>query len=159
MQNNPYSPPQSHGEASQSRSRPPFSVWLVLLLLSVITALVAFGFARSLLFGMPSLLINSAGSAIAIISRLGMIAGLLITVICVWRRKQWGRWLGVFLLTAFAVLCIFAPDTAQYPNDAQRAGASFARVILMPSLFAWWAYAFGFSMKAKRYFSGLSKRT
>jgi hypothetical protein len=47
----------------------------------------------------------------------------------------------------------FRPDNTAYTNEAGKAGGHFAQVFVEPALLAWWAYAFAFPAKARRYFS------
>jgi hypothetical protein len=162
MQRNPYEPPATaelEVHRDEGVSRRPFSVWLILLLLIAFALVIFLGTTRSLLLVMPN---RSNGlSFVALIVAIGLRLALLVIVlfamISIYRRGRWGRWLGLAVIVALALSSVLRPDDySQYPNDAQRAGAQFARFFVMPSLLAWWAYAFAFSSRAKRYFLPLS---
>ena len=75
----------------------------------------------------------------------------------VYTRKQWGRWVGLISITAFAAWFILGTKGAAYATDAERAGSHASRYIAMPLLLAWWGYSFGFSNRALQYFSNSKK--
>jgi hypothetical protein len=155
MQSNPFSPPKSLLADIQYSPVPrPKSVWLVLLILLVITVTFAIATARFVWFFTH--LANEPKFqflAIGILWRLTIEAALLAVMIGIFHRRQWGRWSGALAIVALAVLCFLAPDTTEYLNDAERTGGMFARNFLMPLLLFLWTYRFGFSSKARRYFS------
>jgi drug/metabolite transporter (DMT)-like permease len=92
-------------------------------------------------------------TAVSMVSNAIPIVAFLAAAYSIYRRLSWSRWLGVAAILGLAAFSLLGPDTTQYANDAERAGGHLARILLMPLLLAWWAYAFGFSSKAKRYFS------
>lgn len=153
---NPYQAPESaQRDVNDRRAGRPIAVWLVLLMLSVITLLFAAGLARSILFIASHLsdVGNYFALIVAIVWRAVLLAGALYAIVCVWRRRPLGRWLGLLALAALLVLILFIPDTTQYASATERAGGVFARMILLPALMAWWGYQFGFSANARRYFA------
>ena len=89
--------------------------------------------------------------AIAVAWRLVLLVGLLVTMVGVARRRQWGRWLGVLALGALATICFLIPDTTQSATGAQQGGGVIARLVIAP-LIGFWVYTSAFSRKAKRYF-------
>ncbi len=137
--------------ASQPRPR---AVVLFLFVLPVITGILALGTARFLWIIASHLAEISAPVAVAI--ALGWRVALITALAVTWRgvsvRKKWSRWVGFAALLAFTAWCVTGTDTTQYANDAERAGGATGR-ILITLLLAWWAYAFAFSDKARRYFS------
>jgi hypothetical protein len=96
---------------------------------------------------------NPLNLAVAFAWLLAPVAVTLLAIVSIYRRGQWGRWLGIAAIVALTIWNFLRHDASQYPDNAQRLGALTARFFIMPLLFAWWAYAFGFSSKAKRYFS------
>jgi hypothetical protein len=82
-----------------------------------------------------------------------VVVGLLVaTMVGIWRRKQWGRWLGALLILGLAISMVVMPSKTTYNSDAERAGGRFAKYVFMPLLMAGWMYRFAFSAKARRYF-------
>jgi hypothetical protein len=84
--------------------------------------------------------------------RIAVVAASAATAVGIWRNTRWSRWAGLLMIVAFAAWSAFRTDDP-YPNEAQEGGAWFGRVVVMPLLCAWWAYAFAFSTKARAYFS------
>jgi hypothetical protein len=93
------------------------------------------------------------GLAIAVAWQVGLAVGCGASIHAIHRGRPWARWLGLALIVAFAAVCLLRTDDTVYPNDAQRAGAELGRYFLFPVLSAWWAWAFAFSAKAKRFFA------
>ncbi|MEJ8847962.1 hypothetical protein [Variovorax rhizosphaerae] len=91
--------------------------------------------------------------AMGVAWRAALVAGLLAATLGIFRRRQWGRWLGLLAIAGIAAFILLRPDTTTYANDAERAGGVLGRTVLLPLTFAWWGYAVAFSRKAKRYFS------
>jgi hypothetical protein len=142
---------------SQSRAAPrPISAWLLLIVIALFgllwTSVTVRGIFRATsgLNQISNLWLWVAIWAVVAIPVAGVF---LASVVGIYQRKQWGRWLGLLMLVGFAAFCIFKQDTTVYTNEMEQAGGHFARKIFMPLLLAWWAYAFGFSAKAKRYFA------
>ncbi|NHZ79870.1 hypothetical protein F2P44_11365 [Massilia sp. CCM 8695] len=151
---NPYqSTATSATEVIQPPIKRPLSVWLLLLVLGVMTIALAIGTARSiwLMAAYPSVMLSRFGANTALFLALVLFgAGALVGIA---RRRQWGRWLGLLVMVALTAAMFLMPDTTHYANAAQQSGGFFGRTILMPSLMLLWAYRFGFSRKAKRYFA------
>jgi hypothetical protein len=155
MDRNPYSPPASTVlDSAPSEVGPrPFAVWLFLLVLSFLMLAGVVGIAR--FFGS----LASHGfelrdpHALAIIAwRLAWVAVGSFAIVSVYGRGPWGRWLGVAAIAVLMVWSVLRPDTSHYPDEDQKLGALVGQYFITPLLCAWWAYAFGFSSKAKRYF-------
>jgi hypothetical protein len=156
MQRNPYNPPASTElEVPPSEVVPrPVAVWLLLLLFCAAALIFVAGTARffSLVTSHRNELRNLSALIVAVVWRLGIIAVALLATLSIYRRGQWGRWLGLAAIVALMIWNFVRPHDARYPNEAQRFGAFIGQFFVLPLLFAWWAYAFGFSSKAKRYF-------
>jgi len=157
MEHNPYTPPQAAAEISFLREvvPRPIAVWLAILFF------LAFGL---LFVTMGAQFLGAAlvhrgeirhmgWLAASIVWRLMLIAICLTAAYCIYSRRPWSRWLGLLALTGFGTAMLLNPDSTHYANDAERTGGQFGRYILIPLLMVWWVYAFGFSAKAKRYFS------
>jgi hypothetical protein len=158
MENNsPYAPPLAKVDISLPRDvvPRPLSVWLliVFLLLVVLVGIVAMTSSLVTILATEIGLRSMSFLAFSLSWRLGLIVALIVTTHSVYCRRSWGRWLGLVAISGFAAFLVFGADTTHYANDAERAGGYIGRFIILPSLLVWWAYAFGFSLKAKRYFS------
>ena len=92
----------------------------------------------------------------SLVWRVAIMATFLAAAYGLYCRRGWARWFGVALIVLFAAVGFFRPDTTSYANDAQRAGGQFGRLVVIPLLLAWLAYASSFSSKARRYFSKAS---
>lgn len=156
MQQNPYSPPKSSVAEEGPRLAPrPFAVWLLSLFLLIGAAMFAIGVARFLglaVFRFTELTDRGALAA-AIAWRLALGVAFVAALIGIFRRRSWGRWVGILVIASIAVASIFMSDKAVYADDAERTGGLTFRFIVLPLLAAWWIRAFGFAPKAKRYFS------
>ncbi|MEJ8853419.1 hypothetical protein WKW79_02495 [Variovorax robiniae] len=157
MQPNPYSPPQSplHHDGPPSPARRPVSIWLLLFLLLATTIIFFAGSAKFIWFiaSRWADLRDFQALAVGVALRISVAAALLATMLGIFRRRQWGRWLGLLAIASLAAFFMLRPDTTTYANDAESAGGYLGRLVFMPLLFAWWGYAVTFSGKAKRYFS------
>jgi hypothetical protein len=157
MQRNPYSPPASTEleRISSAVVRRPLAVWLLLLVLFAMMLIWIAGMARSFSVVAPHVgeVRNSLQLGVAFAWRLAFLAVVLLAIVGIYRRWHWGRWLGIAAIVALAILNFLRHDDSQYPDAAQRLGGLTAKFVIFPLLLAWWAYAFGFSSKAKRYFS------
>jgi hypothetical protein len=157
MEHNPYTPPQTNIEASIPRevAPRPVAVWLLVILLFVFTAVFALATARFVwvVFAHWDEVSNAGLMMFSLVWRLAIIAIFFATAYSAYRARRWTRWVGVALIVAFAAYGIFRADTTYYANDAERAGGQAARLVIMPLLLGWWAYALAFSAKARRYFS------
>jgi hypothetical protein len=162
MSRNPYSPPASavpEGPKEEAVRRP-ISVWILLLFLLASITLYCWGFIRGAQFVMAvrTGAISPITAAWMLAWRVGVFALLVLAVAGVYRQHWAGRWFGLAVIAGVAMFSIFGHDTTQYANDAERAGGFMGRVIVFPALFAWWAHAYAFSAKAKRYFLPRSAR-
>ncbi|WP_422085599.1 hypothetical protein [Variovorax sp.] len=161
MQKNPYSPPQSNVLATPElpRGPRPISAWLLLILLAFTELALAAGLVREAFLLAPYFrqIPNQWSILPSVGLRLAIAGVILVVLVGIFKRKHWGRWLGLLALALLAATSIFGTDTTDYENQAQRAGGMLAQFVLTPLLIAWWVYAFGFSAKAKRYF-GLPDR-
>ncbi len=164
---NPYQSPQMLDEmapAKKSRGsaiKRPFSVWVTLILVILMTALILFGCALGYyrVFSNPGPHLNIPMLALGIVIRLAMIAALFAAIWGIAKRSQIGRWLGLMCLLLIFAAGVFvhlknppSADHVTYANDAERAGGTFGE-ILMAGLLLTLAYRFGFGGKAKAYFS------
>lgn len=151
---NPYQSPNSiQSPIPQKRPRRPISVWLLLLLLASIAALFTIGFGSYLLraathAGDTDVGLRAIGG---IVWRLLLIAVVGGGAAGVFQGRQAGRWFGVVVLAALALVAIFSGGNVQYANGAERFGGQLGRFAIMPALMLWWGYGFGFSHKAKTY--------
>jgi hypothetical protein len=155
-QRNPYAPPVTVPARVRSAVlNRPLAAWLLLALLAFVAVSMLAAVWR--LAWMVALSLDQirdpAALVAAILWRIGLIAVVAAAIINVHRGKPLGRWLGLVAIIVLAAWSVFRSNDAQYPNDAQRAGASLGQHLVLPILFAWWAYAFAFSAKAKRFFS------
>lgn len=157
---NPYSPPLATtptflAEASRPAAKRPISAWILMAFLAVMTLSIAVPALRigwALVSGA-----THATSAIGVIGWLAWVVGLstllVATILAIHRARPWSRWVGLALIVAFAAFGLLRTDTDHYPNEAQRAGAQISRIVVLPALFAWWAWAFAFTAKARAYFA------
>jgi ribose/xylose/arabinose/galactoside ABC-type transport system permease subunit len=133
----------------------PISAWLleallVFIALAAIAGLWRMAWAVALEWqGMRS----PSGLAIAVAWQVGLLVGSIASIHAIHRGRSWARWLGLALIVAFGAFCLLRTDNTVYPNDAQRAGAELGRYFMLPVLYVWWAWAFAFSAKAKRFFA------
>jgi hypothetical protein len=161
MEHNPYTPPATQELETQEITfmqeivPRPVAVWILLAILVIFTAFLAWGTAK-LLWAVLSYrdeIRNIAGAALTAALRLLVIAVLVFLSVCIHRGAHWSRWLGVAAILGFSAIGLLSPDNTHYANEAERTGGFFGRMIILPLLMAWWAYAFGFSSKARHYFS------
>jgi hypothetical protein len=99
---------------------------------------------------------NVLALTIAVTWRIAIAATALAAMLGIFYRRQWARWFGILAIAALAFSSILGPDSTNYANNAERAGGSLARLVIIPLILAWWGHAFGFSTKAKRYFESRS---
>ena len=153
---NPYSPPISSGLEAPSGVAPrPIAVWLLLFFMLVVEAIFAFSFIRSIWLVGPRLgeVANPFGLALLVVVRLIFFVAVLAIMTGIFQRKRWSRWLGLVVFASLLIANFVRTDNTQYSNEAQAAGGFFGRFVVLPLLLSWWAYAFAFSSKAKRYFN------
>lgn len=158
MERNPYSPPVSAAlEAAPSELGPrPFAVWLLLLVLSFLTLFGIVGLARFFLtVASHGFEVRNPQSPAVIAWRLAWVAVASFAIVSAYRRGRLGRWLGVAAIAVLTVWTVLRPQDSQNPqnpDEAYKFGTLIGQYFISPLLCAWWAYAFGFSSKAKRYF-------
>ena len=156
LERNPYSPPTSAVlEAARRELGPrPFAVWLLLVVLSFATLVGVVGLARFFwTIASHGFEVRNPHSPAIIAWRLAWVAVASFAIVSAYRRGRLGRWLGVAAIAAFAVWTVLSPQVSRYPDDeAYKFGALMGQYFMFPLSCAWWAYAFGFSSKAKRYF-------
>ncbi|MES1191759.1 MAG: hypothetical protein ABUS47_11860 [Steroidobacter sp.] len=155
MHHNPYSPPVSDVENVTDVPSRPVSVWLFLAIMLLSTTSLTIGLARSLWLVATHVfhITNYTIFAMAIGLRVLVIVLSVTVMIGVVRAKNWGRWIGIALLCAFALWSFFRTDTTHYASAAESAGGFVGQFVLVPLLLGWWIYSFGFSAKARGYFS------
>ena len=157
---NLYTPPLSATVAEPGRARGPggkrpISAWVLMAMLTLAVLGMVFGAARTAWM--------IAQSSRDIRHPLAMIGGSVVTacvlallvtfILSIYRGRPVARWLGLAAIVGFSVLSVLRPDDTRYPNQAQEAGAAAAKYFMLPIVYLWWAYAFAFSAKARRYFS------
>ena len=157
-QHNPFTPPKAEPlRFMEKTTRPPrpISAWLLEALLAFIAAAGLVGLWRLVWMVAldPQNLRSPIGLALAVAWQIGLFVVLALAIRGIHRGRHWARWLGLVLIVAFAVFSVARPDHSTYPNDAQRAGAELGRYAIVPLLCVWWAWAFAFSAKAKRFFA------
>jgi len=155
MQENPYSlEKKPAGKVSNALAPRPIAAWLLILALIASSTLVSLASSQFFLLVAHRWadIRDYTALAVGVTWRIALVAAFVAAVIGIYSRRQWGRWLGLLAIAAFATSSVLGPDTTAYANEAQKAGGFLGRMILGPLAFVWWAYAFGFSRKAKRYF-------
>lgn len=155
QQRNLYSPPVSQVEMPSEVAPRPLSVWLWMLVFLAGTVVFGAGTLRSLwlIASHANELRDPLAAWVGVAWRVALIVAVLAVIVAVYRRRHWSLWLGVVGIIGLAILSLLSHDTTQYPNEAQKAGAALGQFLILPILFAWWTYAFGFSGKARRYFA------
>ena len=154
MERNPYSPPASAVGTPPGEGGPrPFAVWLLLGVLAFLTLADVVGLTRILVtVASHSFEVRNPQTPQIIAWRLAWLAVGSFATVSAYRRGRWGRWLGLAAIAAITVGSVLRPQPSQYPDAGYEAGVLIGQYFLSPLLCAWWAYAFGFSPKAKRYF-------
>ena len=133
----------------------PIAIWVLSIMLVLVCGLFLFGL-------MSTFMLMQKGGISPIRWLVQIVVVLLFAVAFgaairgMWRRRRWSRWMGLGLIALMALWSALAPDTTAYVNEAERNGGFIARGVMIPLLCLWWAYALGFSAKARRYF-GLLK--
>jgi hypothetical protein len=152
---NPYAPPATVSTVQPASAAPrPVSIWLQLIVFSVLTSLYAFGLARALTSFSVQVRDQTATLEIAfdIAWRLALLAAFISLVVAIFRCRPWGRWVGLLPIGAMLLQVLLGSDSTNYANEAERTGGMFGQYVLMPAFFCWWGYAVAFSTKAQRYF-------
>ena len=154
MPENPYQAPNSSSEiVRNNQSRRPISVWLLLLLLALVVSAQIYGFIRLSSVAATSGRIFEQSVILMAIANVLFILAFVYLTMSVFIAKRWARWAGVLLLLLFALFSLFSSTTHTYASDAEAAGAQVGKYIIVPILFIWWIYSYGFSKKANEYFS------
>jgi hypothetical protein len=135
-------------------ARRPLSAWLLLVLAAATAVAFSLGVVRLgwLLATNQMQVLDPVRASLACAWRIALVAGSAATVVGVYRHTSWSRWTGLLVIFSFATWSALRTD-GPYPNEAQEGGAWFGRVVVMPLLCVWWAYAFAFSRKARAYFA------
>jgi len=160
MDSNHFAPPMADLERGLVKRKAvspprPIAIWIFYLFLGF--------FAAAFVYGLNVQLVGALKQGVDQISwsrfAFGSVFSLLILTlalalsIAIFRRWRAGRWIGATLIILFLGIALWVPDTTQYGSDAERAGGHFGRYAVFPATILWWAYAFGFSRKARRYFA------
>jgi hypothetical protein len=157
---NPYSPPLAVTptfvtRAARPAAKRPISAWIFMVFLAIMmlaTVLPALPMAWDLATG-----VRRVNSVLGLFGWLAYVVGigalLVALILAVHRARPWSRWVGLLLIVSFSAFAVLRHDTAHYASDAERSGAEFARYVIMPALFVWWAWAYAFTAKAKAYFA------
>ena len=154
MDANPYRPPATpQADPPDTSNARPIAAWLLIAAIAAFSVLLAVAVIRIMIAGAPG-----DGIAVAIGWRIALLVALIATAFAVFRRRSWGRWMGVIALVGLAIAMVLVPDTARYANASERAGGLIGRAFLV-LVTLWWVYAFGFSAKAKRYFTSAATAT
>ena len=154
MPENPYKAPNSNSEiARNNQSRRPISVWLLLFLLAFIVTMQIYGFITSNSTAAAAGVISEQSTILMATANVLFILAFVYLTMSVFIAKKWARWAGVLLLLLFLLLALFSSITRPYASAAEGAGAQVGRYIIGPILIIWWIYSYGFSKKAKDYFS------
>jgi hypothetical protein len=153
---NPFAPPSAdlspHPE-SRAAARKPYSVWVVQVVGGVIAAWCTLGLVlitrlaimgqRTSAFGMPIWLHLFLQACLAVL-----------LYVMLWhlpKRARLARNLGLGLI---ALLAIPTGIITYYtPSDSSQPAASWIVTLIFVAPFAYWAFAFAFSSKARRYFA------
>lgn len=155
-QSNRFRPPEAvtaDFNSGMPRASRPISAWLLeALLMFLLLASVAGSWRLAWSIALDWQVRSMASLLLSIMYQACSVAVLSTALWGIHRGRSWSRWLGLAILVGLVVFSLVRHDESVYPNEAQRAGAELAG-ILMPLLFAWWGWAFAFSAKAKRYFA------
>lgn len=143
----------------ENRIRRPASVWIAQILLIIFSLLFLLPLIMLLFVsaGIPSII----GLAIAAMINLGIVSLFLTAFVGMARRRQYGRWLGVGVLSLmlfFSILAQFVRPSGplqyyEYEN-ATEAAAGFMTQVLMCGLFLWLILALAFGKRATSFFTG-----
>lgn len=154
---NPFTPPSANFNESSVQAdaiRKPLSVWVVQILGALIAASNTFGLVM-LAFGSGSIDSNSSPSIPVWLLLLIQSCVVLVLLLMLWelpKRSQTGRFLGLAMMAFFACATIFSDHGKNSPSEFYTAGRWMATAVMV-SILAYWAFAFAFSEKARRYFS------
>ena len=158
---NRFAPPvnrsvEAPAEARHDAIRRPISAWMLMVLLAILALgiLAAVGWSGWWIARSSHQVRSPIVLLTGVLVRVLVVAAIVWLALSIHRAKAWSRWAGLAAIVAVAAFSVFRPaDGADYPNDAQRAGAMLGRYIIWPILCAYWAYGFAFTEKARRYFA------
>ncbi len=159
-QQNLYQPPQAQTADIRlevaKRSPRPIAAWLLLALLALFTLTLFAGAWRSVwTIALDGALVRSPGRLAAFAAgQIALFVVCVAVILAIFRGKSWARWVGLALIVAFAIWSVARKDHAVYANEAEAVGAALARNIVLPALNVWWAWAFAFTRKSRRFFGG-----
>ena len=141
----------------------PVSVFLLQVLVAVLFAISLGSLARGVFIATrPDMHLIVPAFARAILVHMGFLAFLGLTFWALAKRKAYGRWLGLVCIVALPAAGIYRhlhddgmpqPFLFRSSNNAQRLGEIFGEG-LSYLLMVWWFFSFGFSRRAKAFFSG-----
>lgn len=154
---NPFAPPSAdldHPPEAQVDFRKPRSVWVVQIVAGFISAFCIFGLAISGRKALAGQAVTGYGMPISLhlFLQSGFVALLFLMLWQLPKRSMLGRNLGLALIVFFAVPSAYRILKTPANGSAQFVGVLLAMVIFEAPL-AYWAFAFAFSEKARRYFS------
>jgi hypothetical protein len=163
MSANPFAPPNAQtADPPVARPRRPLSVWFVVILGTATATLFAYGtttFLVALISGRWPLDRMFLGAAL----RIAVLIGIIGAVIGSFRGTAWGRWLGLLFIVgvlAVTVHSAIAPSKDDglikkfhYTDQAAGEAGELIGEGLFLALEAWWFFAFGFSRRARVYFT------
>lgn len=155
MQNLYQAPASASLDAAPGRASRPLAVWSLALFFAIFGAAWAVGVVRDLVF--ISDYASDGGPVLPLLFpfALGFAAMVAAVAACaaIFRRRQWGRWVGLIVIAAMVLLNMFGVERGAFPDDAERQGRFLMSVVVTPVLLLWWGYRFGLSDKATRYFA------
>lgn len=107
------SPASFATEVIQPPIKRPFSVWILLLLVGVMTIVLAINAARSIWFmaAYPAVMPSRVVADTALLLALALFGAAALVGIA--RRRQWGRWLGLVVMVALTVAMLLLPDRSR----------------------------------------------
>jgi len=154
---NPFAPPlsdQSLPPEQQSDIRKPKSVWVVQIVGAILAAFCTFGLTIVGRHAIAGQKVNYVGMPIElhIFLQTSFVVLLLMMLWQLPKRSRLGRYLGLGLVMFFAVPTAFVMLKTPVNGSAQFVGVLIATALFEAPL-AYWAFAFAFSKKARRYFS------
>lgn len=153
---NPFAPPSADltpPPESFAAARKPYSVWVVQILGGILAAWCAFGLiiiSRMLASGQTHSYLGIR-LTVQLLLQACFVALLLLMLWNLPRRSKLGRNLGLGLIALLAtVMVIFTFNSPS--GGAEGPAAAWGATAFFVAPLAYWAYAFAFSAKARRYF-------
>lgn len=154
---NPFTPPSTDFSAPSAQTettRKPRSVWVVQIVGGLIAASNTLGLAMLAFNPGPIQSDSSFGIPVWFLLCLQS-CFVLVLLFMLWelpKRSRIGRILGLAMMAFFACASVFSDHGQNSPSAFYTAGRWMATAVVV-SILAYWAYAFGFSEKARSYFS------